>query len=218
MADDQLWKYFEDERAELERLAGGNLNIFGRQTYSNAITWVMGETNRDFKLRSTACMMFASKPSKYLITGRTKNMSDKDPGGGAVDVGILQYLPVHEAGKFDDGQKAIRESKGLGAFSMVNFTMVHIVSLLCWQYSHTWNPLAKQIYLSHGSKLPSAITAPDDMMFDPAFQKIQDPDKKKESIEITFTRIVDFNANLASFSTQAYDSFNEQRKAICVAK
>jgi hypothetical protein len=120
------------------------------------------ETVRDVKKKAYACIVFSDKPTKLLVTGKTRT----DKGDGvAINPQILKYLPKFTPEEQIGVQAAIVANSPerrpdwyvASQFANVNRTMCHRVALFCLEMDIDCGSVKDQWISRYGGK-PTEVT------------------------------------------------------------
>lgn len=126
----------DNEQSEFFELFNGAEEISGvGKTYEAAFEELKSRGDDIWKV-ATACLIFAEKPTKYLLEGKT-SANPNDPSK-IVKAEIASYLPKHLGemkGKDEKETQEIKEkrSKWPEDFQRVNFTQVRNIAYICLQ-------------------------------------------------------------------------------------
>lgn len=117
---------------------GGKYDVSTRGAgYKLAYEFMLGKKG----LRNiAACIVFASKPPRYLINGVVKKGGDLiEKDKNHVDDRLAKYLPMHSNEEMTDmydemGAEEKRKRLALGVFEKVNWSRAKRVALLAFEY------------------------------------------------------------------------------------
>jgi len=160
-------KFAIEENDTFYDLFGGAEEIYGHGKSFALMDAYLGSAAKPEKLIKvmTACLVFHSKPTRYLLEGRKKK--DDVQAGQIVDTGIAKYLPKHEQSVYD--QEATDEMKAKRAswtqeFKSINMTMIRNIAFLSLEIDHmlSGGHLSSQTFQwlqKYGNKTPSQLVS-----------------------------------------------------------